>query len=224
MRPLTLGGMIEVGLDILSSVVSAATKRILVQTGDVAKESTETDNAEWWQHIGFASRPAKPEAGKKAAQAVVLKTSDRDVAVASVDQRGLNLYGNLGHGETCVYAAGEDGTSQARILLKNNGNVALYTAQGNAEGGASVTIQCNSDGEIHLGSSFGGISITESGIVIAHADGSAIQLNSAGITLIGTGIALNGASVSLGANAAMPVVWGPAGISGVGSTSVKVAI
>ena len=224
MRPSNISGLIHVGLDILSTTVNEATKRILAQIGDVVKEAVDSDGVEWWQHVGLASRPPKPEAKKQAAQAVVLKTSDRDVAIASVDQRGLSLYDNLEYGETCLYAAGEDGEGQARILLKANGNIALYTAEGNVEGGGSVTIQCNSDGELHLGSSNGGISVTADGIVIAHSSGAAIQLNSSGITLIGTGIALNGGSVSLGANATMPVVWGPAGISGVGSTSVKVAI
>lgn len=224
MRPPSISGLIHIGLDILGTTVNAATKRILAQIGDVVKEAVDSDGVEWWQHVGLASRPPKPEAKKQAAQAVVLKTSDRDVAIASVDQRGLSLYGNLEYGETCLYAAGEDGEGQARILLKANGNIALYTAEGNVEGGGSVTIQCNSDGELHLGSSYGGISVTADGIVIAHSSGAAIQLNSSGITLIGTGIALNGGSVSLGANATMPVVWGPAGISGVGSTSVKVAI
>ncbi len=217
--------MFAFGIDILNTVVNSTTKTILAQTGSVTAESPESDNVEWWQHVGFLSRPPKPAAKQAACQGVVIRRGDHDICVASRDLRGQDLAGSIGDGESCMYAAGEDGTGQARFLLKGNGNAAIYTTNGNVAGGSSVTIQANSDGSINLASEYGGISISSSGIMLAAAGGAGIQLGSDGaVTIIGTSVAVNGGSVSLGANAAMPVIYGPSGVAGAPSTSVKVAI
>lgn len=89
--------------------------------------------------------------------------------------------------------------------MKANGNTGLFTVKGNAPGGTSVAIQANSDGSLAMVSEYGGITISTSGIVVAHSSGSAVQLNSSGITLIGSAIGLNGATVSLGAGTATGV-------------------
>jgi hypothetical protein len=96
-----------------------------------------------------------------------------------------------------VYAPGADGTGQARILLKANGNIALYTTKGNAAGGSSVTIQANADGTVHIGSEFGGVSITDGKISMLSASGSGVEMSAAGMTLVGQTITANG-SVVLG--------------------------
>jgi hypothetical protein len=219
-----------VGLDILSTTVNATTKKILAQTGDASKESTDTDGVEWWQQVGFASRPPKPEAGKKAAQGVVLKTSDRDVCVASQDLRGLDLYGNLGHGETCVYAPGETGTAQGRMLVKSDGSVHLYTKQGNTSDGTGMTIQLDAaNGAIRLLNPDGfGIIIDSDGISLT-TGAAALTLGADGtISLVGTGACqIDGTSICLGSIAA-PVVngvcVGPAGLVAVSSTKVLAAL
>lgn len=213
----------RVGIGILRTVIGD-TGAILAQTGDAATDSTETDRVAWWQQVGFLSRPSKAEAGKKSAEAVVIRLHGHDISIASRDLRGLELAGNLEEGETMIYAPGETGTGQARILLKANGNIAIFTRSGNAENGAGVTIQANADGSI--------VAQSEHGAMRLDADGwrfgcgsAALQLGSDGkIAMIGTEIALNGGAVSIGANATTPVVGGLAGISGIGSTSVKVAL
>src|SRR5262245_39231356 len=96
-----LRGLIQAGFDILTTAVDKATKKITAQLGSVVGKTTDSDGAEWWQHYGLASRPPKPEAGKQAAQAVVLRTGDHDICVASQDLRGLELYGSIDHGEAC---------------------------------------------------------------------------------------------------------------------------
>jgi hypothetical protein len=231
-RPPSISGLVHVGLDILSTVVNAATKRILVQTGDVVKEATDTDGAEWWQHVGFASRPPKPQAGKQAAQAVVVKTSDRDVVVASVDQRGLGLYGNLDHGETCLYAAGEDGNAQGRVLIKKNGSVSLYTRNGNTSSGAGMTVQLDAENDaIRITNSKGyGIIIDDNGVSITTGGTKAgIKVGSDGTcSMIATGqCQCDGDRIILGATAAPgvnSVCVGPAGIAAAGSSKVFAAL
>lgn len=222
MAPPGKNGLFQIGIDILKTVLGKA-NTILAQTGDVVNESAESDNVEWWSHVGFLSRPSKPTAGQAACQGVVIRQGDHDACVASRDRRGQELAGSLSDGETCIYAAGPNGTSQGRILLKGNGSVSIYTAKGNVPGGASCTIQCNTD-SIKMANEHGGISIDENGVKLLTSGGSGIQIGKDGkVAIIGTEMAVNAGSVSLGANAVLPVIWGPAGIAGVASTSVKVA-
>ena len=223
-----LNTLIEVGLDILSTTISKTTGSILAQLGNVVAGTTDSDNAEIWGPGGggFISRPSNPTPGQAACQAVKYSASDRDVIIASRDLRGQLLAGNLQPGESCMYGGGATGASQGRILCKADGSVAIFTTQGNAAGGTGVTFQVLPDGSINMGGPFGGITINSSGISIVHSSGSGLLLNAAGATLSGQAVAINGGSVSLGAGAtpATPVVWGPVGISGVGSTSVFCAI
>ncbi len=217
-------GIFQVGIDILKTIRDVATKTILAQTGDVRNETAETDNVEWWQHIGFLSRPSKPTAKQAACQGVVIRRGDHDACIASRDLRGQELAGSLEDGETCIYAPGVDGLAQGRILLKANGSVSLYTAQGNVAGGSSVTMQVNADGSVIMASQYGAITISSAGIKMATENGG-FQIGTDGkMAMIGPECALNVGALSLGANATMPVVWGPLGISGVGSLSVKVAV
>lgn len=221
----SLTGLLFVGYDVLSTTLSAVKGMILAQLGDSKNQAVESDGAEIWGPGGFLFRPSKAVVGGVACQALGFRRSDRDVIIGLKDARGQALAANLLDGELCLYAPGTDGTAQGRILIKANGTIALYTAQGNASGGPSVTIQANaSDGSIKLANQYGTISMDSSGIKIGFKNGGAIQLDANGISLIGQAIGLNGASVSLGANATQPVVWGPSGVSGVGSTSVKVAV
>jgi hypothetical protein len=224
-RPPSISGLVDVGLDILTTVVNATTGRIFAQTGNVNTEKTETDGVEWWQHVGFASRPAKPEPGKKAAQAITLKSSDRDVCISSVDNRGLELYGSLDHGETCLYAAGEDGTSQARVLLKKDGSINLYTRKGNAAAGAGMVVQVDAqNGVIRLINDKGyGIIIDQDGVKIT-AGASGLTLNSSGSAkLVATGqCQVDGGSICLGATAtiATPVLVGLTGLTAIPSAKI----
>lgn len=209
MKPPTISGLVHVGLDILTTTVNAATKRILAQTGDVVKDATDTDGAEWWQHVGFASRPPKPQAGKQAAQAVVLKTSDRDVIVGSVDQRGLDLYGNLDHGESCLYAAGEDGEAQARILLKKNGSINLFTKSGNTSDGEGMGIFVNPSGEISVASHNGAALLigSDGSVKLFNASG-ALQVSATGAVKLSSvaSVAVSAPSITLGGSASSAAV------------------
>jgi hypothetical protein len=224
-----LSGLIQVGFDILTTTVDAVTKKITAQLGSVVGQTVDTDGAEWWQHVGIATRPPKPEAGKKAAQALVLRMGDHDIVLASQDLRGLELYGALDHGETCIYAPGEDGEGQARILLKKDGSVSLFTKQGNTSGGTGMLIQVDAaNNAIRLLNADGhGIIIDSDGIKLT-AGNAALSLNADGsLALVGTGQAqVDGGSIVLG-SVAVPgvnsVLTGVTGLVGVASTKVFAA-
>lgn len=131
----------------LKSSVSAKTKRILVQLGDVVNQQNESDEAQWWQHVGFRSRPPKPEAGKRATQVVMVRRGDNDVVIASNDERGQDLE-DLDDGDTMVYAPGPDGTGKARILLKGDGSIKAKN------GTTTITVSAAGDVTIDAPKSF----------------------------------------------------------------------
>ena len=126
--------MFAVGANILNTVTDPVTGTILAQTGSVNEEYSASDNAEWWQHVGFASRPAFPVAKSSAAECIAVRCSDRDRIIATRDVRGQAIYGNLADGECCVYAP----IGQARILLKVDGSVSIVTTSDNTATGNTL--------------------------------------------------------------------------------------
>lgn len=231
----SIGTLFMAGVGILTTVVDSVRKTISAQLGDViagsqtrSQAAVACDGAEWWQHVGFWSRPSPPT-NSTCAQAFAVRQRDRDCVIATRDLRTTGIYASLQPGETCVFAGGADGLAQGRCLLKANGNVTMYTADGNVAGGQSVAIQCNSDSTINLASKYGSATLDANGWTLLAAGGKAgIQISAAGdITIIGATISLNSGNVQLGPNVGtgyQPVIWGPSGMAGVASTTVKVSI
>ncbi len=186
-----LHGIFGIGIDVLQTSVNPVTGKILAQIGDVVGQSTDGDNVEWWQQVGFASRPAKPDAGKAAAQAVVIKQGNQDVAIASQDVRGLNIYGNLKDGETCVYGPGEDGNSQGRVLIKSDGSVTLYTTDSNTSVGNPVALRISPSGGLEFTSQWGSMVFDQTGFHVRTQAGP--RLDMGGIGLPGVPAAVTGA-------------------------------
>ncbi len=227
MRPPTISGLVHIGLDVLSTAVNKVTKKILAQTGDAVNQDTDANAVEWWQHVGFASRPAKPVPGKTAAQCVVLKTSDRDAAIASQDLRGLELYGNLDHGEFCVYAAGEDGNAQGRVLGKKDGSISIYTTLGNTKGGTGMGIFVNPDGSITAVSPTGAsVQLdADGGARMFNASG-AVQVKADGTVKISSTAKVNisAPTVTIGGPTALPVALAPSVLASLTALQTEVAV
>lgn len=167
--------LLQIGIDVLTTTVSKATNKILAQVGNVVGEVSENDNVEWWQHYGFFSRPPKPEKGKKAAQAIVVDRGGRSAAIASQDQRGLELYGNADHGEAGIYSAGEDGKGQARVLCKKDGSVNIYTTHDNTDQGRAVYLRVAPDGFSFV-APWGTLKFDPTGLHALHSSGASINL------------------------------------------------
>lgn len=146
-----LSDIYDPGTDILGSSQDSRGV-ILVQTGDVVTGNVECDNAEWWQPVGFASRPAKAEKGSKACQTVVLTGGSTDVCLGQRDAR-CSLPAGLGEGCTALYAGGPNNTGTGQIRLSDDGSTATISLQlrdGNTENGTLVEIQVKSDKTIVL--------------------------------------------------------------------------
>lgn len=141
-------GSVQVGVDVLRTTRDEETKTILAQIGDVEAEEVDADNAEWWQHCGFVSRPQVAEPKKQACQVVLLRETGNDVCIASRDVRGQAIAGALKDGETCVYGGGADGKSQGRSLYKQDGSVSHVTTVGNTADGATLGMFIQTSGNI----------------------------------------------------------------------------
>lgn len=130
----------DVGVDVLATDV-ADNGTVSAQTGSLLTEEVGSANAEWWQHVGFASRPARAQPDVGACQCVTLNRGDRDVCIASKDIRGQAIYGNLKDGEACVYAPG----AQGKVSFKADGSIALYTTDDNTPNGNGVYLKLAKD-------------------------------------------------------------------------------
>lgn len=213
------------GIGILNTVRDAATNTILAILGDEEGDVTESVEAEWVQHIGFASRPSKPEPNKGGPQAVILRASDRDCVIGSRDVRCHGLYASLDYGETCMYAPGETGNSQGRVFLKKDGSIHLYTRAGNSGSGDGMTVSLdpNANRLVAINGKGFGIIADEDGVTIT-AGKAALTLRASGdIALIGSGTTLvDGSGIMLGNAALLTAVRGPTGVSAGPSVKVKI--
>lgn len=217
---------IRVGVDILATRLSDKTKRVIARIGDAFTGVTESDNAEVWQHVGLVSRPPKPVAGKQAAQGVSIQMGDREVIIASCDTRGLDLLGNLRDGETSIYAAGGDGNSQGRILLKDDGSISIFTRDGNTADGKGIMFRVGADGSFSFVSPLGAMTLDSSGWMLTAGGKSVLKLGASGsVKLQGNGLCeVAGKITCVGTNCtptpASYAIHGPTGMLGVPSKSV----
>jgi phage gp45-like len=239
-------GLLQYGLSVLRTTVDAATRAVIAQLGDVLSGSVDDDDAEWWQHVGFASRPADAEATKKSAQSIALRGPGYSVVVASRDLRASP--GDLGAGETAVFSAGADGTIGSRVTCRADGRVEVKT---DASSGASILLDPGADSITLTNAAGWGIAITKSGLTLTGPGGTKLELTSSGASLTGAGssalslvaagatmagpaggkVALGPAGASVegvlvrlgGPAAAVPALGGPSGIAGVPSSKVLLA-
>lgn len=134
------------GLNITNTTLSNKNNSVEAQLGDVVNEEVESYSAQWVQHTGFCSLPPNAIPGKTSSECILLKSSNRDYVFASRDVASQGNYGNLNPGESCIYAAGPEGTAQARVMCKQDGSVNLYTTDTNDATGKGVYFQVSPTG------------------------------------------------------------------------------
>ncbi len=225
-----LKSIFYVGSDIMRTDVEGP-NTIMAQIGD-ATSGSSPEPSEWWQHVGFASRPSNVSGSGKnsdAAQAIVINRSDYDIVIASRDTRFQDIYGALKPGETCIYATGADGKAQGRILLKADGSVNLFTKKGNTDSGKAMGIFIDpaADTISILNSKGYGLIISPDGCAVTAKD-SALTLKGMDVSLIAKGkCQIDGGGIVLGSIAVPGVnsaLVGVTGLAGVASTKVLIAI
>jgi len=174
--------VLQFGMCVLSTRLDEKTSKILVQLGD-DRGAADTDNAEWVQSVGLASLPSKVSPGKASCQVVSMQGGDRDVCIGSQDLRGLELYGNLKPGETCLYGAGELGLSQGRAIIKTDGSLNLFTTDTNTRDGKSIYLRIGTGTDANGlpdGLSFvapwGTLKFDSAGFRVTHKSGASLEL------------------------------------------------
>jgi hypothetical protein len=175
------------GLQVLNVSTSSTTSSPLVTLGDHLNQNSESDSAQWIQSVGFCSLPSNPPQPSTAPTNGVAPTwsrttetwgfraGQRDFVIASRDVNSQAVYGNLGPGEFCVYAAGNSGTSQGRIIGKTDGSITLYTTDDNTSSGNAIYLRIGTDG-LSFTSPFGSLSLGASGFHVVLDGGSAFHL------------------------------------------------
>jgi hypothetical protein len=177
--------LFRLGAAVLKTTVDTVTNTILAQLGSIADEYVYADDADWYQHVGFASRPSQPVKNKSAAECVSI-IGDREVVIASRDLRGLAIYGNMNDGETCVYAGGSDGNAQARVYCRADGSVTLMTTDTNTgpdKGGQVVALRISPQGGLEFTSQWGSMVLDKTGFHVKTAAGPRIDMG--GLTIPG---------------------------------------
>jgi hypothetical protein len=217
----------DIGTDILNSEIDSKTGSISIQVGDVFTKKKTYNEVEMWQFTSFASRPALAQPGKDAAQGIFINLVDQNICLATRDIRDQKIYGNLGYGECTVYASGPNNVGTARSMYKDDGSVCSIThliQEGNTSSGKPILMQISSDGKINIANSnYGAISIDSNGVSVASKG--TLNLGSTGaMALIGSTMALNAGSVTLGANASQPIALAPDLISWAGALVAYLAV
>lgn len=177
-----LSDIFFLGKAVLKTTVDAARNTILAQLGSATEQYVDGNEAEWYQHCGFASRPSLPVAGVNAAECVAIRTGERDIVISSRDVRSMQVYGNLAEGETCLYAPGSDGNGQATVFLKQDGSITLHTTHNNTSTGTSVDLVL-SPTQLAFQAPWGNFRFDASGFHLITASGAAIDLG--GVTIPG---------------------------------------
>jgi len=193
----------------------------MLQIGDV-RTGAVTDNAVVaWNPSGFIGYPRAPTAGSDASQTILLKSAAGDQAFGFRDVKTAKLSGQMQMGETCVYAPG----SQARIFLKNDGSITLYTTDDNTDGGKSVFLSVGPDG-IRFGGPWGVVTLDAKALMAMHSSGSALHL-AKDASLVGSTSSIRGAGnayCTAGAlNPAQGVAYSAVGPANVFSNTVIVS-
>jgi hypothetical protein len=123
------------GLDVMSTALDAATNAITAVLGNTTSGSTDSKDNEWMgSGPGFVSLPAPPTSGAPSCQVVAIRQGDKNVVIAAKDYRACSQYANLQPGEACMFAT----VGQARVLVKKDGSITLYTTDDNTATGNPV--------------------------------------------------------------------------------------
>lgn len=203
---------ILVGLNILNTALAADNNSVEVQLGDVVNEDPESYGAQWIQQSGFCSLPPNAVPNKKSAEAILLKGTNRDYVFGSRDVASQANYGNLKPGESCIYAAGPDGTGQARVMCKADGSVNLYTTDTNKADGNGVYFQVSPTG-FYMMAPWGKFVFDATGFHMKTSSGASFDLGALGLpgplSALGTFARITAASVTLDSAG---IMLGPPGV------------
>jgi hypothetical protein len=189
---------------IMGTVSNPQNNNISATTGDAVSGEVSGPSTQMWQHVGFASKPAFPQPGIASAQSLNLVRANGDISIASKDLRDNDIYGNLGPGETCLYARGPLNEGMARVSLKADGSVTLSTTtepvggiagMSNSDSGVGVYLRIDPD-RLSFIAPWGKLIFDKSGFHVQTQTGASIDLSNISIPLGGVNMCrINASSV-----------------------------
>jgi hypothetical protein len=153
----------------------AANGVIIAQVGDVVSGDVREPQVEIWGPIGYAAMPSKADDGTAAAEAIALTGTDRNRAIAYREMRCSEIYGNLGPGEVCIFAAGEDAKGQAKVCLKADGSIFIATTADNTHDALGCYVKVGPT-EFRIQYPFGAVVFDATGFHIVHQSGAKFSL------------------------------------------------
>lgn len=192
--------------DILDSTLNESDNSFTAQLGRSQCAEVYSDDNEIWQQPGFSSRPSKVDSNSdNAPQAISIARDDVDIIIAIRDTRYQSIYGSLKEGETAVYATGENGEGQPRMLMKQDNSINFYTKKDPSSKAMFFGITPGTDNFTFVNSLGYGIIIDTSGIKLT-CKGGTINMTDAGIKIISSGQAqLDGTNIVIGSIGLPPV-------------------
>lgn len=203
----SLSSLLIIGKDILGTQLNTRGS-ISAQIGDSVTGDAESNDCAYWQQVGFASRPSDAQSGKSSAQCLAFEQGDRDIIFATKDIRGQEIYGNLSAGETVMYAPGADGEGQAKVSLKGDGSVTLFTTDDNTSDGNGVYLRLDKNALSFI-APWGRMVFDKTGFHVEIQNGASLDLS--GVNLPGP---LAGMSSSAKISASIISVDGPSVLLG----------
>lgn len=208
-------------VNIMNVALGSENNSVLAQVGDVQNEDVEDYQCQWVQQSGFCSLPPNAVPNGTSSEGIMLKTSYNSYVFASRDFASQANYGQLAPGESCMYAAGPDGSAQARMMCKADGSVTMYTTDDNTINGNAIYIRVSPKG-FEFKAPFGRMTFDSTGFHVANASGARMDLAGTAApppldTVIGSSITftapsfnVNSGSIMLGPQTGvnLPAVYG----------------
>ncbi len=175
---------------IMGTAINPANNTISLITGFAVSNNTIGPTVQLWQQSGIASIPALPEPGIGSAESINLIRSTGDISIATRDLRNQSIYGNLNPGEVCLYATGPVASmpGQARVILKGDGSVTLFTTAdtigpggvniptGNTSSGPGIYFTLGPKGLV-FSSPFGGFVFDVTGFHVKTVSGCSLDMS-----------------------------------------------
>lgn len=169
----TFSYMLSAGFDIMSAAISTVGS-IVVQIGDAATGTVDSDVAEWWQHTGFRSFPEQPTNGSASCQGIAVRRGDHDMVFATKDERSSSCWSDFKYGDAEIYSY----SGKCRVVVRGSANGSKVQIFANA-GDVDIDVSAG-NGNVNVNAGSGTVNLTTTGTVNVGGNGSTVNLGGGG--------------------------------------------
>lgn len=169
----TFSYMLSAGFDIMSAAISTVGS-IVVQIGDAATGTVDSDVAEWWQHTGFRSFPEQPTNGSASCQGIAVRRGDHDMVFATKDERSSSCWSDFKYGDAEIYSY----SGKCRVVVRGSANGSKVQIFANA-GDVDIDVSAG-NGNVNVNAGSGTVNLTTSGTVNVGGSGATVNMSGSG--------------------------------------------